>query len=141
MPRRMTDEQLYKKYGSRILAILNAIREAAINEGFECDEPWEMSDEEFEWWMLIKRGDDENENIDVRITILESEVNDGEKGGVNFSLQVNKYGGQMVGRCTPYNYTDDVWVSRRDYAAVEERFKMFEQACDPATIIDSIRNE
>ena len=76
--------------------------------------------------------------VDVSITTLESEVNDGEENGLNFSLDVVGWGGTMIGGMTPFNYSDRVWVARDDADAVEERWNLFQGAFDPSAVIDSI---
>jgi hypothetical protein len=36
--------------------------------------------------------------------------------------------GRIIGGLTPFNYTDRCWVSRNDQQAVEERFRILEEA-------------
>jgi hypothetical protein len=41
---------------------------------------------------------------------------------------INSNSGGIVARLAPYNYTPQCWVNRSDSEAVEQRFKIIEQA-------------
>lgn len=139
----MTPEQIKEKYEPRIIALLTAMRTALLEYDLHVESPWLMEDEEFSWWMLVQteaqHNAEELDGIDVRFTILESEHWDGEKNGVNFGIDITSVGGSIVGGLTPYNYTDEVWVSRDDEDAVEERFVLLETA-DTADAAELITN-
>ena len=128
-------------YNPKIKALLEQVRTEALERGYQCDEPGEMSDDETRWSVyVIPAGstyDDEN-GVDVTITILESEHRDGEENGLNFGLDVVGYQGEILGGMTPFNYTDRVWVQRDDEDAVEERWNIFQGAFDASPVIDSI---
>lgn len=49
-------------------------------------------------------------------------------------------GGVIIGGLTPYNYSDRLWVSRKDPEAVEERWDLFEDGCDPYEILSVVEN-
>ena len=128
----MTSEEIKDKYEKRILLILNGIAEGLR----ECEEhDWkvgainEIHDDEYKWGMLVSLSDEDpreldEDDIDVSFAILESEHNDGQEGGVSFSIEAVTVGGSQVARLCPYNYTSDVWVDRTDADAVEERFNL-----------------
>ena len=141
----MTPEQLKDRYGERIVANLNGIRIELLNEyigegeTIHVEKPWLMDGDGFSWWMLVQtesqkeRSDEDSsdlDGIDIRFDICESEEYDGTENGVNFSVDITTVGGEIIGGMTPFNYTDDCWVSRDDEGAIEERFSIMERA-DP----------
>ena len=133
----MTPLQIKRKYQKRILAILNSLRMALIEAGHDCEQPYDGSDDEFRWSMLVDCRDDglgHHDGVDITFRICESETYDGELGGVTFAVDVVEFGGRVLGGLCPYNYSDQVWTNRKDRAAVEERFAIFEQA-DPDDIV------
>jgi len=132
----MTPEQIKTKYEPRILVILNAMRTALNEAGHNCGESFDMSSDDYRWSMIIN-GDDGSNGINISFIIAESEYWDGEENGVNFMVDVVEFGGRMLGGLCPYNYSNKVWVSRDDEDAIEERFRIFEQA-DPADIIKCV---
>lgn len=140
MRKRMTDKQLKSTYGPKIEAILGEIQAAVNATGMSACDPFDMHDDEWRWDIAVYRdaNQDGEPFCDVYITIIESEINDGEKDGINFMLDAVEYGGRIIGGLCPYNYTEDIWVSRRDPEAVAERWRLFEDWCDPDTIVDSI---
>lgn len=127
----MSPEQIYEKYKGRIQAVMDGLRKALVEAGHDCEEPSDESIDEYRWSMVV------DGNVDVTFTIAESEEYDGEEGGVNFMVDVVEEGGRPLGGLCPYNYTDKVWVSRGDDAAVEERFIILEKA-DPADIVTCV---
>jgi hypothetical protein len=142
MSRTMSMNDVYRKYKPRILRLLASIKAGCEEAGYVMDDPFEMSDEEYKWMLSgkISADDDDREpDFDITITIAESRFNDGEdEFGINFSSSLVEYGGVIIGGCTPYNYSDDVWVSRKDPEAVEGRWRLFEGACDPSDIVSLI---
>jgi hypothetical protein len=131
----MTTEQIARRYKRRICAVLNAIASAVQDAGYLVDDPCDLSsDDDHRFTFTVHRDNDINEfspeDIDVSLEVCPSEEFDGETGGVNFSLNVVEVGGRILGGLTPFNYTPEVWVSRKDKQAIEERFSIFEQA-DP----------
>lgn len=118
-------EEIAKEYEPRILALLESMRGALQEE--EClsvSEPSELGD--YRWSILVQRvgatQDLHNDDVDVSVQICESEEYDGSENGVNFAVDVVTVGGAILGGLTPYNYTDQCWVSRDDSDAVAERF-------------------
>src|SRR6266478_1460728 len=106
----MTVLGIKRKYKNRILAILNRIAEVLRQAGCDVEGPWDLSGDDYRWELQAN-------NIDISITICESETYDGEPNGINFALDIVEEGGRILGGLTPYNYTDAVWVSRSDSEA------------------------
>jgi len=138
----MTTEQIAKRYKRRICAVLNAIAAALRDAGYLVDDPCDLScGDDYRITFIVHRDGDINEysseDIDVSLEVCASEDFDGEIGGVNFSLTVVEIGGRILGGLTPYNYTPQVWVDRKDKQAIEERFVIFEEA-DPDGVVELI---
>jgi len=131
----------HETYNPKIKTLLEQVRAEALERGFLCDEPCEMTDEEYKFCLLVQPAgtpSDAEIGVDVSITTLESECNDGEENGLNFSLDVTGWGGTIIGGMTPFNYSSRVWVQRDDAEAVQERWELFQGAFDPSVVIDSI---
>lgn len=126
----MSPSKIKRKYEKRILAILNRYRDALVAAGFDVDEPSDMTCDYFQWSMNVKFEGMEDVGIDFKIA--ESEYWDGEKGGVNFMLDIVAMGGLILGGLAPYNYTDDCWVPRKDDEAIDRRFRIMEDASEYA---------
>jgi len=120
----MTPYKINRKYKPRILANLRKIAELLSSHGFKVSGPDDMTDEDYSYWLLVEK----DQMIDIRFTILESEHSDGEVGGVNFACDITEVSGRTLGGICPFNYTNKVWVPRKDEAAIEERFKLLEDA-------------
>lgn len=126
------------RYGSRITAILTALKTDLIeNGGLIVEGPDEAHDEEYCWsiggWVpgISDEPTEDALAFDARIEIVESAVRgepDAEHPGVTFSLSITGFGGEIIGGLSPYNYTDRVWVDATDEEEVEERFKILEDA-------------
>jgi hypothetical protein len=131
--------EVYRRYRPRILALLNEVRAAFVAAGYRLDDPFEMSDEEYQW-VLDGGPEPGNPDVSIGITIIESTVRDGEDDlGINFSLDISGKDGRTLGSYTPYNYSREVWVSRKDPSSIEARWRLFEQACVPAAIVETVR--
>jgi len=137
----MTAEQIKKKYEARIMSILKKTAGALRDAGFVVDAPADMCGDQHQWSFGVHFGNPEefeDHDIDVSFTICESEYYDGTKGGVNFSISFVEVGGRMVGECTPYNYTSEVWVPMKDNRLIEDRFQGMEEI-DPESAVELIR--
>jgi hypothetical protein len=131
--------EVYRRYRPCILALLEEVRSAFGAAGYRMNEPFEMSDEEYRW-LLDGGGEPRNPDVSVEITILESKVRDGEDPfGINFSLDIAGKDGRTLGSHTPYNYSPEVWVSRKDPSAIEARWRLFEKKWVPAAIVETVR--
>lgn len=131
----------HETYVPRIKTMLDEVRKDALERGFQCDEPYDMTDEEVRWNVLVRPADatpDQDVGVDVSITILESEACDGTKGGCNFALEMVEYEGLIVGGMVPYNFTEHVWVPRDDENAVETRWRVFNEHFSASSIVDRI---
>lgn len=130
----MTPEEIKTKYEQRIIAILNSIRkELTQDDLLSCSYPDDMTCDDYRWSMYVQTPEQiekqiEDEGVDISFLICESENWDGEENGVNFCIDIVGYGGEIIGGLHPFNYTEQVWVSRDNEEAIEERFSLMEQA-------------
>lgn len=128
-------EAVAKNYESRIAALLADFATTAATVNWLTDGlVQDMTADDFEWHVTIKPARllaeatdngvdaDEGENVDIAIKIEESLSHDGTTAGINFSLDI------VLGGILPFNYSPQVWVDVTDADAVEERFKMIEDA-------------
>jgi hypothetical protein len=127
----MTPAAIKRKYQKRILGILARIADTLRDAGVEVEGPWDLSSDDY-WWSIL--ADVDGSKVDVSFRIFESEHYDGERGGVNFGVDVVEEGGRVLGGLTPFNYSLACWVDRKDAVAVERRFRIIEEA-DPSDII------
>jgi len=128
-------------YPPKFRQLLEEVRKEALERGFLCDEPGDLTDEDVRWFVLVRpagTNPSEEAGVDVSITAAESEHFDGEEGGVNFILDVVSYEGVIVGGLHPYNYTDRCWVPRADEDAVAARWALLNDAFDASAVVDSI---
>ena len=130
-------ERIHEIYEPKIRQIFDEILAEAKSRGFQGAGPHDMTDEEYCWSLMIYR-DAQEDGADVKITIAESGVHEGEGGGINFMLDAATYGGTMLGGVAPYNYTKDVWVPEKDEQAVAARWEIFTAAFDANEIVDSM---
>ena len=122
--------QVARKYEPQIVASLELLKKEFVNKGYEvsdvCEEDW--FDDGFRWdFQVFISGTPEEmkeKDVDVSFTIMDSENYDGEENGLNFSLDMVEYGGEILGGCTPYNYTNNVWVDVKDEDAILRRFNI-----------------
>jgi hypothetical protein len=126
-------ETVATAYGERILKLLGRVREVCTEAGLYCpDEPFDMSADDFRWCLKVFRTEDENDYdqlVDVSVQIAEArEYGDEPEDGINFGLDIVKWGGRILGGLTPYNYTEHCWVSAHDSEAIEERFRIIEDS-------------
>lgn len=138
----MSPKQIMQKYRKRIMWIMTQITEAAREAGFRIVEFGFIEDDYYSWQMLTSfrdrpqpDGTPWENDVTISVIIAESEFYAGSQDGVNFIMDIVEVGGRIVGGFSPFNYTDEVWVSRKDKTAVEERFRIFEGAIDPADIV------
>lgn len=127
-------------YTTKIRSLLEQVRDAAREHGLDSSDPYDMSDAEERWALHVQPAgsSDDEDGVEVSITVLESEQCDGQENGLNFGLDVVSHGGRILGGLCPFNYTDRVWVDRDDSEAVEERWKVFANAFDAGPVVDSI---
>ena len=110
--RRMTD-----LVAPRALALLERVREACPEVPFT--EPEDECGDDVRWGMWHEFG--EGDGVDTYVEAHLSEDYGDRSGGVNFGLHMTGWGGEIIGMCTPHNYSPDVWVPRNDLDAVHAR--------------------
>ena len=129
-------DELSKTYAPKMKKMLRQICDVAREEGFDCGEVIDMSDETYRFAVLIKpKGADQEDGVDVTVDMAESQSYGDTEGGLNFSLDVVGYGGEIIGGLTPFNFSPQVWVSMDDPKAVAERWQLFDQGVDPYDVI------
>jgi hypothetical protein len=116
-----------------MMMVLKEIRANLISAGVVCGEVGETPcDENFRVGFDIffsGKPDAPVNDVDMGIEFeISFSEGDGEPGGVAFGTIIVRWGGRIVGTCTPNNYTSDLWVSRKDPQAIEARFSGFELA-------------
>jgi len=136
-----------KTFAARIRKLMEAIRKELTEAGYYCGGLWDDDGDYYSWSFLCHtQGKPEegaelsqDHDIDIRFIIAESEYWDGERGGVNFMLDIVAVGGRIVGGLTPHNYTPECWVPRRDNEAVKDRFQIMENT-DPHDVVPLIED-
>jgi hypothetical protein len=131
----MRPEAIRKMFEKRIVKIMEKIRKVVTDAGYYCTEISLIDGDYYSWYFIChtlgkpETNDlDDDMDIDFQFIITESEYWDGTTGGVSFKIDINTVGGQMLGGFTPFNYSDNVWVSRSNKSAIRERFKLMEEA-------------
>jgi hypothetical protein len=129
-----------ERYDERVLAILEGMRRTLLMGGYDSVEPYQMWDDTYRWAFATKNEHDvvAEGSFDFTFELVEQRANEGEGAGINWSLDITKYGGELVGGLSPFNYTDEVWVDSSDAEAVEARFILIEsaEAHDLVTLLD-----
>jgi hypothetical protein len=128
----MSAEQIKSLYADRIMAVMHRIAGALREEGFVVEGPDYFDADEYRWSVLVHLDGDvdavDEGDVDIAFKIAESEEYDGSQGGVTFAVDIVEVSGRILGGLTPFNFTDRCWVSRNDPEAVEERFRILEDA-------------
>lgn len=130
----MTPSKIQRRYKRRMIRAMEAVRANLISAGVLCGEVGETPNDEsfsvgFDIFFSGKPDEPVNDvDMGIEFELLFSESTDGEKGGVAFGTHIVRWGGRVVGDCTPGNYTSGLWVPRSDSEAVEARFSGFELA-------------
>ncbi len=122
-------DKICSKYEKRVVKWLNRCRDAFVQRGVSCSEVGSVDlDEEERWAFLVQWQDASklSEDVDVQFRIVWSGVYGDDPGGVTFRIDLTAVGGEIVGQVSPYNYTSQCWVVRKDGLAVEERFRLVE---------------
>lgn len=139
---------IVKRYQARIKRMMRAIRQTCIEAGWYCGEIAFWASDDYSWDFLVhtkgKPEDgaelDQDADIDVTFKLCEApEYGDTDQPfGVNFAFDVVAVGGAILGGLTPYNYTSDCWVDRRNEEELAQRFQIMEDA-DPEGIVTLIQ--
>ena len=124
------EEKIRREYGPKMMQLMTELANMCREEGLEVDGPFECDADEYSVELMVKRtGADEEDSMDVRLEIDDSDENDGSLDGVTFSMRSCMNGGLIKGpQLSPYNYSPDVWVDVRDSKAIAERWSLMEQA-------------
>jgi len=123
MTRQRSIARMTRLLAPRALALLERVREACPDVPFT--DPEDRScDSDVRWGMDYAVDDTTGVGVDVEAHL--SEECDGSSAGVNVGLHIVAFGGQIIGQCTPHNYTDLCWVRRNDLAAVGARMAELE---------------
>lgn len=128
----MSPVKIMWKYRKRIVQILERMADVLRQDGYVVEGPTFLDGDDYRWSLLVHLDGDpdtvSDQDIDISIKLCESEEYDGTEGGVNFSVDIVEVSGRILGGLTPFNYSDRCWVSRNDPQAVEERFRIVEEA-------------
>lgn len=125
-------EPLEAKYKPEVIALAEAvakhIREYAADSenGWRVSEVSDFTDSDLSVMFLVES--DNHEPIYLTFRLMDATEWDGNDNGTSFSLDIVAEGGQIVGGCHPFNYSDDVWVNPQDADAVQERWELFRNA-------------
>lgn len=119
-------ETIRKRYSKPMLAIMNTLHQDFI-EGYpelHAEEPFEIDADMYSVNLQLKP--EGREPIDVSLEIVESQDYEGVTGGFTFRLDVVEYGGRILGGCSPFNYTEQVWC--KTLPAIKKRFELLKGA-------------
>lgn len=129
-------EVIKAEYEERIKAFMEKLRTLLLNEkGFICSPVEEESYEDYRWTFVLHMGDPppdaeignvREQDIDVALTLCESETWSGDKGGMSFRLDFHGHQGVPICVYAPHNYTEKVWVNVKSKRAVAARWRLFE---------------
>jgi hypothetical protein len=134
----MTAAGIKRNDQGRIMAILNNIKATVKAHGWEVEGPYDMTGDDYHWCLIVQTGTSENDLVDVSFRICESQAYDGTDEGINFAVDAVKHGGRVLGGLCPFNYTPDVWVALDDAQAIEQRFKIMENA-EPKDLVPLLK--
>jgi len=116
------------------LTLLRRVRGVLLAEGYTVTEPeWEKCTDDLRWDMVVNPDGEGSAVISITAPVEEDYEGDEPERqlGMSFRFDVVKYGGEIVGELSPFNYTDEVWVPRNDAAALQERFDLLVSADYP----------
>ena len=129
------------RYVARIQAVLERLAAAFRHAGLTTAGPAELAIDGSPSWSIVARvprAKGERQTIDVIFEIACAAEYGGEPAdGLNFGLRTNLWGGQPLITLEPFNFTPAVWVSARDAAAVEARFRLVEGVEAGAFVADA----
>jgi hypothetical protein len=113
------------------MAFLVGVRDALRDADLYPNDPFDMSGDDYQWALSVFPTHEQvhEELIDIQFDIAEARsYGDDPEDGINFGITIVKWGGEIIGGLTPYNYTPECWVSANDPDAVEDRFGILENA-------------
>lgn len=125
-------ERLRDRIDARVKRLLREIGDGFAREGWQPRGVWRMWDDEYRWTLQVYEpgavpGEDEEDSIDVTFKIAEQAQYEGPEDatGVTFRLDLDWYGGAIIGGMCPGNYSDDCWIDVDDTHALQKRFELF----------------
>lgn len=140
-------EKIKTNYQTRILSFMDRVQESLALNDFTCSPTEELTYDSFEWSFVLhldavspdQIGRCRNQDLAVELILCESEQWDGEENGMSFRLDLNGNGGRVATSFAPFNYTDRCWVHVDDDAAIEERWRIFEDDFDWDSLVERVR--
>lgn len=132
-------EAVQAEYGPKAMALLERIKALFVEQGYEVNGPFDMCADDFRWSMLVTApGMRQEKGMDLTVEIVEERSYDDAEGwGLNFGLDIVRYGGRLVGGLTPFNFTPECWVDSRDSEAVAVRWA-YVGDCDAQEAVDLV---
>lgn len=128
-------------YAPQIVGLLTGIAETARRAGFQASEVQDMSTDDYRWYLDVRQPGSANEDsVSVEVEIVEQRGHDGEGWGVSFRIEIESWGGGVLGMYAPGNYTPRWVVDSRRPDLVEQRWHEF-AAVDVTSIMDAITDE
>lgn len=127
-------ERQYSRLKDRMQKVVERIATELRAGGLEV-ETWETNAEDYGFQLLAKPKDGSDEDgIDMDLTIWDSgDADDGIYGQHgNFHCGITRYGGEILGGFTPYNYSERVWVDYTNDAEWDERMDLVESGLENA---------
>jgi len=125
-------ETIRKRYSKPMMAIMQGLYRDFTKHYPElhAEEPFEMDADMYSVNLSLRP--EGRESIDVSLEIVESQDYEGIAGGYTFRLDVVEYGGRILGGCSPFNYTEQVWC--KTLPAIKERFELLKPAVNASEI-------
>lgn len=115
-------------YHGRAVALLGRVRDAVEAAGdYRVGDVQSLPNDEHEWsFSVFVAGDEDNpaeSDIDVRLVLMDSDVQDYVPGGVNFGLEAIRRDGRLITAVLPAREeATGGWVPADDEAGVAARF-------------------
>lgn len=137
-------DQTVKEFNAELSNEAEAIKNEFGVEPTMMGEAYDMNADGLSYWTgigFVRAGEQiEDFGIDVRFDLVDAYDYDGlEPGdpewGVNVSVDVVGYDGEMLGGLTPYNYSDRVWTN--DEQELQERLNFL----DPSELVSFLFNQ
>ena len=133
MPRKETErysrikwETIRKLYGPKMIQAMHNLYIDLERElpDVKPSEEWEMDADNY--WVVITCKPDDRESFDISFEIAESQDYEGVEGGYTFRIGIVEDGGRILGECSPFNYTEQVWC--KTMPTIKKRFEMVRDA-------------
>ena len=139
------------KFEPRIVAWMNALRDALTKIGATCGKVEETTGDCYKWSLGVSFVGNNDEtprkmavgvDIGFDFEITEAIEHDGDEDGINFMFRGVYWGGRVFGlSIEPGNYTPACWVDMNDAEAVEQRFRLVETSNTADGMAEAIKDE